>query len=407
MSAAPALRGVHFSGLAPEPGLPLLVLGPSLGTSSHALWNACALLLADRFQVLGWDLPGHGGSPAAREPFTMAELATSVLGLVDQVLEARGEPGGSFLYAGDSVGGATGVQLMLDHPGRISAAAVICSGAVIGTAQGWADRAQLVRTQGTAAVVEGSTERWFAPGFTTREPKVTDALLQSLQDADRHSYAWVCEALAGFDVRDRLAQIDAPVLAVAGAYDQVTPEASAQQIADGVRSGRVTVLPGVAHLAPAEDPGTIAALLAELAGQVGLDAAARTSGLSSGRTEQQVYDDGMRVRRQVLGDAHVDRATAGATDLTEEFHAFITRYAWGSIWTRPGLDRRSRSIVTLTALIARGHHEELAMHLRAARTNGLTDEEIKEVLLQSAIYCGVPDANTAFRIAQHLLGDPA
>jgi 4-carboxymuconolactone decarboxylase len=115
------------------------------------------------------------------------------------------------------------------------------------------------------------------------------------------------------------------------------------------------------------------------------------------------YDAGMVVRRDVLGDEHVDRAVARTTDFTAEFQTLITEYAWGSIWTRPGLDRRSRSMITLTALIARGHHEELAMHLRAARTNGLTDDEIKEVLLQTAIYCGVPDANTAFRIAQETL----
>ncbi|WP_431817916.1 4-carboxymuconolactone decarboxylase [Gordonia jacobaea] len=119
------------------------------------------------------------------------------------------------------------------------------------------------------------------------------------------------------------------------------------------------------------------------------------------------YDDGMTVRREVLGDAHVDRATAAATDLTREFQEFITEYAWGTIWTRPGLDRRSRSMITLTALIARGHHEELAMHLRAARRNGLTLDEIKEVIMQSAIYCGVPDANTAFRIAQQTFAEDA
>ncbi|HEU4999831.1 MAG TPA: 4-carboxymuconolactone decarboxylase [Lapillicoccus sp.] len=113
----------------------------------------------------------------------------------------------------------------------------------------------------------------------------------------------------------------------------------------------------------------------------------------------------MAVRRAVLGDEHVDRATAATTDLTRDFQELITRYAWGTIWTRPGLDRRSRSMITLTALIARGHHEELAMHVRAARRNGLTVDEIKEVILQSAIYCGVPDANTAFRVAAQALAD--
>jgi 3-oxoadipate enol-lactonase/4-carboxymuconolactone decarboxylase len=113
----------------------------------------------------------------------------------------------------------------------------------------------------------------------------------------------------------------------------------------------------------------------------------------------------MAVRRNVLGDAHVDRAVAATTELTADFQHMITEYAWGGIWTRPGLDRRSRSMITLTALIARGHQEELAMHLRAARRNGLSNDEIKEVIMQSAIYCGVPDANTAFRIASKVLSE--
>ncbi|WP_360935197.1 4-carboxymuconolactone decarboxylase [Actinoplanes sp. NPDC023714] len=114
---------------------------------------------------------------------------------------------------------------------------------------------------------------------------------------------------------------------------------------------------------------------------------------------------GIAVRREVLGPAHVDRATAGTTAFTRDFQDLITRYAWGEIWTRDGLARRDRSLITLTALIALGHHEELAMHVRAARTNGLSNEEIKELILQTAIYCGVPAANTAFRIAQKVLTD--
>ena len=117
------------------------------------------------------------------------------------------------------------------------------------------------------------------------------------------------------------------------------------------------------------------------------------------------YDDGMAVRREVLGDEHVDRATDRITDLDRDFQTMITEYAWGTVWTRPGLDRRTRSLITITALVARGHHEELAMHLRAARRNGVTVGEIGETLLQSAIYCGVPDANTAFRIAREVFSD--
>lgn len=117
------------------------------------------------------------------------------------------------------------------------------------------------------------------------------------------------------------------------------------------------------------------------------------------------HDEGMRTRREVLGDAHVDRAIARTTAFTADFQDLITRYAWGEIWTRPLLDRRTRSCITLTALVARGHLEELAMHVRAALRNGLTADEIKEVLLQTAIYCGVPAANSAFAVAQQVLID--
>jgi 4-carboxymuconolactone decarboxylase len=111
------------------------------------------------------------------------------------------------------------------------------------------------------------------------------------------------------------------------------------------------------------------------------------------------YDEGLAVRREVLGDSYVEQAAAKTTDFTRDFQRIVTEFAWGTIWTRPGLDRRSRSMITLTALIARGHHEEFALHIRAALRNGLSREEIKEVLLQAAVYCGVPDANAAFRVA--------
>ena len=114
------------------------------------------------------------------------------------------------------------------------------------------------------------------------------------------------------------------------------------------------------------------------------------------------FDEGMRVRREVLGDEYVAAAVEGTTAFTRDFQDLITRYAWGEIWARPGLDRKTRSCITITALVALGHWEELAMHVRAARRNGLTDDEIKEVLLQTAVYCGVPAANTAFHLAEEV-----
>ncbi|GAA5170658.1 3-oxoadipate enol-lactonase [Pseudonocardia eucalypti] len=361
-----------------SPDRPPLLLGPSLGTSSVVLWGAVGEALADEFQVLAWDLPGHGASPPATAGYTMAELADAVLASVADA--------GPFYYAGDSIGGAVGLQLLLDHPDRVRAATLMCTGARIGTAEAWTERAALVREKGVAALLDSTPGRWFAPGFPDRHPGPANALLDSLRAVDGASYAFACEALAGFDVRHRLAEITTPVLALAGGHDVPTPVAGLREIADGVRDGRLVVLDEVAHLAPAETPARVACLVAAHSRPPDRHAA------------------GMRVRREVLGDAHVDRANAGIDGLTRDFQDFITRYAWGEIWTRPGLDRRSRSMITITAMVARGHHEELAMHLRAARTNGVTVEEIKEVLLQAAVYCGVPDANTAFRIAQQVFG---
>jgi 4-carboxymuconolactone decarboxylase len=117
------------------------------------------------------------------------------------------------------------------------------------------------------------------------------------------------------------------------------------------------------------------------------------------------YERGMRIRREVLGDEHVDRATQHASEETKEFQDFITRYAWGEIWSRPGLDRRTRSCITLTALVALGRFDELELHIDGARRNGLSDDEIKEVLLHTAIYCGVPAANSAFAVFERVLAE--
>lgn len=372
--------------------LPLLVLGPSLGTSATTLWEACAARLANDFHIIAWDLPGHGRNKSTDGDITIESLAQGVIDLVDRVMAERGEAHGSFCYAGDSVSGTVGLQLLLDAPERVKAAVLLCTGAKIGDAQAWHDRAATVRASGTPVMIEGSATRWFSPGFLEREPEVGAALLQALRDTDRECYAKVCEALVDFDVRTRLSEISTPVLAIAGADDGATTVAHLAAIADGVANGRLVVLDNVAHLAPAEAPAEVANLLREHLG-------------TTPTTTHDARAAGMTVRRAVLGDAHVDRSIAATTDFTRDFQDLITQYAWGSIWTRPGLDRRSRSLITLTAMVARGHHEELAMHVRAARTNGLTNDEIKELLLQTAIYCGVPDANTAFRIAQKVLKD--
>lgn len=242
-------------------GAPVLIAGPSLGTSGAALWSGTAAAL-DTFTVIAWDLPGHGLSPAAAEPFSVADLAAAVAGLVRDA-RAAGDltERQRVFYAGVSLGGAVGLQLGLDHAAEFEGLAVLCSGAKIGEPAGWKERAETVRAAGTPAVLSGSARRWFAPGFIEREKETSAALLHSLQDADRFSYAYCCEALADFDVREKLGGITLPVLAVAGETDEVTPPSFAGFIAARTPRGSCAVMADAAHLVPAEQPAGTAELL--------------------------------------------------------------------------------------------------------------------------------------------------
>ncbi|MFF7315813.1 3-oxoadipate enol-lactonase [Streptomyces albogriseolus] len=353
---------------------PPLLLGPSLGTS-YALWDAVAPELAVTHRTVRWNLPGHGvADPGLIGPgATVGDLADLVLALADALGVER------FAYAGVSLGGAVGLHLAVHHPHRVSSLAVLCSSARFGGAERWRERAATVRREGLAELAANADARWFTPGFTV--PR----LVRDHRDADPGAYAACCDALAAFDLRERLAEISVPTLAVAGRDDPATPPAHLREIADAVPGASLVEIPGASHLAPAQCPeAVLTALRAHFGGHAGR---------------------GTAVRREVLGDAHVTRAQAGQTPFTARFQDFISRYAWGEIWTDPTLSRRERSMVTLTALVARGHHDELALHVRAARRNGLTPEEIGAVLLQTAVYCGVPAANAAFAVAQRVLAE--
>lgn len=233
---------------------PLLVLGSSLGTSS-IMWESVLPHLTERYRVAVWDLPGHGAAPTPAEPFSVGEIADAVAAAVASFGVQR------VLSAGVSLGGAVGLELLLRHPGLVEQAAIICSGAKIGEPAGWYERAADVRSMGTASLVIGSAERWFAPGSIAAHPELTGRLFNVLRDTDDAAYAWCCDALAGYDVRDRLGDIRIPVLAIWGHHDAVTPEAYAREIADGVRDGRALGIPHASHLAPVDDPDAVAAAL--------------------------------------------------------------------------------------------------------------------------------------------------
>lgn len=257
--------------LTPDRGRPLLVVGPSLGTGVVALWAECAEVLAaggEGPDVLGWDLPGHGDGAPCAEAFTLEDVARSVVTLVDRV-----RPGDPFVHAGVSVGGAVGLALAVDRvlgaagqdPRRVRGSAVICSGAKIGTAEGWAERADLVRRAGTSSMVEGSAQRWFAPGFLDRAPRTASALLTTLENADDESYARVCEALGRADLRADLPSLTVPVMVMGGRHDPVVDPESQQRLASAIPGSTLVIVEEASHLAPAECPVEVAELLASWA----------------------------------------------------------------------------------------------------------------------------------------------
>ncbi|MET8003788.1 bifunctional 3-oxoadipate enol-lactonase/4-carboxymuconolactone decarboxylase PcaDC [Nonomuraea glycinis] len=373
---------------------PLLVLGPSLGTTLD-VWQPQVPALTAAWRVLRYDLPGHGDSPPA-EGFTIDDLAQAVLDLVDEPYVAMG---------GISVGGAIAATAAVMAPERVRSLVLCCSSARFGEPGPWLGRAALVRGKGVTSLAPVLATRWFSAGYDG------GWVLDMLGQVDSASYAACCEALAAFDLTPRLPEIAAPTLVVAGADDPATPIEHALTLATGIPGALLAAVPGAAHLASVERADAVTpAILRHLShtpvptagtGDSRQGSAQRTSGTEGPGSADGAA--GMRTRREVLGDAHVDRAIAATTDFTRDFQSFITRYAWDEIWNRPGLDRRTRSCVTLTALVAHGHLDELAMHVRAALRNGLTREEIGEVLLQSAVYCGVPAANAAFGVAQRTL----
>jgi len=222
----------------------VVVVGPSLGTAVAPLWARCADLLPPSWRVFGWDLPGHGASPAATQSFSVEDLAGAVRRHAVVVAGAR-----PVSYAGVSLGGAVGFVLAF-APGPFDVVVSLASAAKIGTSVAWFERAEAVRTAGTRSMVAGSAERWFAPGFRTHDRDAADGLLKALVDVDDESYAKACEALAHYDVRDRSGMNRIPFLRVGGRCDVVIPTSEV-----GV------VLEGVGHLPPIEDPASTAAVI--------------------------------------------------------------------------------------------------------------------------------------------------
>ncbi|MCW2679978.1 MAG: pcaD [Frankiales bacterium] len=361
---------------------PILLLG-SLG-STLEMWDPQVPALSRHFRVIRYDTRGHGASQAPAGPYSIDDLVDDAVAVLDGVGVQRAH------LVGLSLGGMTALRLAAREPDRVGRVVVMCTSALLSPRRQWIDRAATVRAEGVTAVADAVISRWFTAAFRNARPEVVDGMRAMIGATTAEGYAGCCDAIAAMDLRADLPRVLAPVLAIAGAEDPATPPSHLKVIADQVQVGQLLVLPDAAHMVSQEQASAVnAVILTHLsAPDYGPERAA-----------------GMAVRRAVLGDGHVSRALASTSPFTTDFQEFITRYAWGEVWSRPALDRPTRSMLTLALLTALRHQDELALHVRAAVRNGLTPKEISEVLLHTAVYAGVPAANSAFAVAQQVLSD--
>ncbi|MFM1879272.1 MAG: hypothetical protein RLZZ241_2138 [Bacteroidota bacterium] len=357
-----------------------VVLINSLGATLE-IWNEVVPGLAKFFNVLTFDKRGHGLSTTAPGKVSIDDYADDIIGLLDALSIEKTH------VLGLSIGGQITYSLGSRYPERVQKLIFSNTGAKIGTKQGWDERIAAVKEHGLAGLSEGIITRWLSPQFQKAHPEVIAGYALMVAQNSDLGYIQACEALREADYHPVLCKITQEVLFIGSTHDLSTPSEFVQENAKKLGCNEVALIAGVGHLPCLEVPEkTTEIILGFLQ-----------------KSDLSLYDLGMKTRREVLGNTHVDRAEANKTDFDTDFQKYIVNSAWGSIWSRPHLTKRERSLVTIALLAALGHEEELAMHLQATKNTGASLQDIKEVLLHTGIYAGVPVTNGALKIAKEVL----
>jgi 3-oxoadipate enol-lactonase/4-carboxymuconolactone decarboxylase len=357
-------------------GAPPVILSNSLGTD-HMMWQPQAEALSHAFRVIRYDQRGHGASEVPFGPYSMERLGLDVLALADHLDLER------FSFCGISMGGLTGQWLAIHAGARLEHLVLAATAAHIPPREAWEQRIATVTGKGLAGIADVAIERFFSENFRRTASATVAKFRRTLLATSSEGYVACCEAVRDADFRQEVAGLAVPTLVMSGATDPATPPEFGAFLADAIEGARLVILEG-AHIINVEQPDAFNRELLGFLGQEGLPADAR-------------FQAGMARRRAVLGDPWVDRSIARRNAFNADFHDLLTRYAWGEIWTRPGLDEETRRLIVLAVTAALGRWEEFDLHGRAALEAGVSLERIKEALLQTAIYAGVPAANTAFQ----------
>jgi 3-oxoadipate enol-lactonase / 4-carboxymuconolactone decarboxylase len=377
-----------FYDLTGPDGAPVVVFSNSVGTTLE-MWDRQVAALSDRYRCLRYDARGHGRSPVVDRPATIDDLADDLAGLLDALGIAEAH------VVGLSLGGMTAQAFGVRHADRASSLVLVATSAYL--RHGYDERARTVRAQGMGVIADAVLSRWFTPEFAAAHPEVVGPMRERFVQIDPRGYAVCCEAIHKMDLRESNAAIRAPTLLIAGADDPATPPAMLEDIRSRIPGAELVLLPRAAHIPAVEQAERLNRHLAAFLDALTGAQAPRAGGVS--------FEAGLANRKSVLGVEHVERSLRNAGAFAMPWQDFITRTAWGEIWGDPRLPRKVRSFVTLAMMVALHREEEFKLHVRPALRNGVTLDELQALLLQTAIYAGVPATNAAFRWVKETLGD--
>lgn len=355
------------------PNSPVLIFSNSLG-AEMMMWDELIPYLLPYFRVLRYNT-----NPLLFETsdVTVDDLGNQVISLMNDLNVDKA------YFCGLSMGGLIGQSLAIHHESRFYKIAISNTAVKIGTIDTWNERIQIVTNKGFDELSEMMMERWFTDDYRKYHTDRVNQIKEVFKKNDPELYIKNCKAIGNADFTDHLSKIGIPVLVLTGDQDPVTTVAQAEFLSDHIQQAECKILPAK-HLSGTELPLEFASALIDFF--VG----------------KNIDERGMHVRRTVLGNAHVDRSISNLNEFNQDFQSFITRYAWGDVWSRPGLSKHDRSLITLAMLIALNRKDEFKMHIKAALNNGVSKDVIKEVILQSALYCGLPAANEAIHSAQEI-----
>jgi 3-oxoadipate enol-lactonase/4-carboxymuconolactone decarboxylase len=363
---------------------PVFVFINSLGTDLR-IWDGVVDILKNLGSILLFDKMGHGISTVADKSYAIANYADDTIGLLNALDIDK------VVLTGLSIGGIIAQYIAIHYPERVEKLVISNSAPKVGSFESWETRINKVKAEGVSSIADDILKVWFSKDFhANRQPELA-GYRAMLSNTNTAGYIKACEALRDNDLTNRIHEITSPTLLIAGSEDGSVSTPKVKETADKIPGAQFVEIEGVGHIPCAEQPETIAELILKFA-HIG----------QSNSSHLSLHELGMKTRRSVLGDEHVDLAEANKTDFDKDFQEYITNSAWGAIWSRPGLTKRERSLITIAILTALKLDHELAMHIKATKNTGATPEEVKEVLMHAGVYAGVPVTNNAMKIAKEI-----